>query len=297
MHNKLNKGENTDMARDVARILVPKSIFVVAFVEAYTWLLKAGSLPARFIVRENMGERAVNLSLFIISIFSYLILGLFICFVAYSYLNWPIISVDSLGSGELAYWEQVLFKTFIFLINPVFIFIIWVGNKAQSHFSRVVMRRRENVAEYSYYRGDSIYFSHLEGTEQKGETITDEFIRRHIEPKALSRKGQLIFALSALLILIRVNFQLDGLLAGLLDYISLSMLAFSLILIVSTFCLFLEEKGIWKGKRNSLLDVLDGEIVMKQLLEMKEKLRHEDHSGIQQISQGEGEEFSIIESN
>ena len=300
MRNTLNRGDNRETARGMGRVFASRNILIGAIIEAYDSLVSVLSIPARLLVRKNKGERAFTATALTLSLLVYAVLGIVVFFVFYlDSPNRDFITSSLSGLEGLGYFKTLLSNLFLILINPALIFLVLVANKAQTHFNRIRERRKEKLVGHSYHRGESISHSHLIAKKYKDIVIDDEFLRRKTEPFALFKRAGLIVLLALTFIISlrkieKVTFLLES-----LEYTLISIFTVGFITLLCTLFLYLEEYGIWKGLRYSVLDAIDGELDMNKLLELKNAIRIEEEVTPNESNDEESskDEFSVVETD
>ncbi|MCA0235856.1 MAG: hypothetical protein LCH81_05700 [Bacteroidetes bacterium] len=256
----------------------PKSNAIFgAIAQAYYFLIGTGSIPARLLMRKNLGERAFSPFAFLLCVFF---------FIYYGFVPWdedfPILGVvgvvGNLGASHFWGIESNLSRLILanIILNPCLWFIVWLIIKGFQHFKSVIKKVRNNQIEYSYYRGEGRYFEHRMKGKKWGFDIDERFIRMVIEPLAIFRVSFSIFILGILtgLAIYRWGDQANEINGYILIFLGW-LTNLGLLATFSAVCLFLEEYGIMARIRDAALDLIDGEYDMAFVMKKKEELQSE----------------------
>jgi hypothetical protein len=244
----------------------------------YFFIVSTLSLPARLLLRKNMGERAFSVASFFMvmlffTLFHLMLFVLMIDLTPYGlYARMQESTIFDFSSMSLS---RFLLNFLLFLLSPFVIFMTVLFGKAVAHFKYHLARARRNVISYSFYRGDGIYFEHRKGGRIFGFEVNETILRMLVEPIGLFKFSFLILALSIAALIFRGYYPADGFHLVLIDDITFGTLAVSITLIISSIALFLEEFSIMQKGRDAILDMVDGELDMQQILAIKEKLKVE----------------------
>lgn len=247
---------------------------VGAFIQLFHFIVGAGAVPVRLLRRKNFGERSITSTSWAVS------LGLHLWYIygyAAIFIGFGALTFFRLKPPEsLNYFDFFLIFLITFL-NPFNFYLRQVFyTKAKLHFKAVIKKAQDNrINESSYYRGDAIYHTDYLGKEIKtilGKfTVDEEILRMIVEPRKTLYAGLLITLCSALLSFI-IAFATNNFYVNCLAIYIFSFSAVGIMIALSSFCLFLEELGLYLRKRNAALDILDGERDLKAIMETKGKL-------------------------
>ena len=148
----------------------------------------------------------------------------------------------------------------------------WLRPRGRVHtykeFERILWGTRFN-------RGDGIYFNHLLGGKIFGFRINELVLRMIVEPLQLLKMSAITFGLSILALTLRAWYPIDNLFFLFVDSLTFGIMAASLIIIISSISLFLEEFAIMQRGRDAILDMIDGELDMQQIMIIKDSLKIE----------------------
>lgn len=240
----------------------------------YYFVVSTLSIPARLILRKNMGERAFAIPAFLVVIgvmiyyltllFTFLILlipgGLFERLgTSLSFSNWT--------------FENFLLNLQLFLLSPFVIFLITLLRRAIGHFKYHLRNAKNNIIGYSVHRGESRYFKRRREGKIFGFTVNEDIHRMLVEPFGLLKISLLLAGLSITVLILRGVYPSSGIFIELLDVIVFGTLAIGITLIISSIALGLEEYAIMQKERQTILDMVDGEFEMERILALKEKLK------------------------
>lgn len=263
LQSSLNKMDGVEAVKGLSSLGPDSNAIIGALIQGYFFIVSVGALPIRLILRKNLGERSFTIFGFIVSMCFYIFYGIFLG-------GFGVISLVTQFFGEIEItW---LTNIRIFLLNPFFIFMLVVISKAVTHFKDIFRKIRTNQIQYSYFRGESIYFKKRKGGKKWGFEIDERFIRMVIEPLAVLRIGLLIFLVAAGVVSFNYFYILMTKTLLFFQPILIWTAILGLTLVFSALCLFLEEFGIMMRIRNSVLDLIDADIdmqiVMKKRVEM-----------------------------
>ncbi len=295
LQGSLSKMDGVSTAGGFYGMNPTSSPFLGLIAHSYYFIVGAGAIPARLILRHNLGERAFSPFAFILSIgffFWYGIIpdmdgknyflpgGVAGNFLAFQYLD-PIISNNLwIIIPKLLLWNIVF--------NPYILFLLFIIYLGYHHFKDSLKKISDGKTHYSYYRGDPNFnLQHKLGKKKWGFVINDRFIRMVSEPSIIVRIG-LIISFITLGIWLFLFFQapLEG--SSVYFYILFGWaFNFGIMLAFSGFCLFLEEVGIAMRIRGAALDVIDGEydmaFIMKTTAELTAKKSETKPSSAEEI--------------
>ncbi len=282
LQGALNRNNNQKLINSFSYFSHKHPIFGILAI-VYYFILSVSSIPARLLLRKNMGERTFTIPSFLLAFlfFSVFNLILFIVFVKRTSfgLYEKCQNIDILNFSILPN-SYFLPSILLLLLNPLIIFMTVIFSKAVDHFKYHLARARINVVSYSFYRGDGIYFEHRKGDRIFGLEINDTLLRMLVEPFGMLKLSVLILALSIAAFLFRSYHPEEGFLFLLIDDITFGMLAAGITSIISSIALFLEEFSIMQKGRDAILDMIDGELDMQRILMIKEKLKIEHPKGL-----------------
>lgn len=279
-----NRMDNQSSVRGFFSLYPTQNVFINALIYGYFFLVSAGGIPIRLFLRKNMGERAFSLLGFVTCIAFYLSYGILLT-IMMSQSSEGISSTyqQIIGGifegGFFERLENLILMSFLLLINPLTIFLYLTFRFGVSHFKEVIAKARENLLEYSLYRGEGKYFDHKKGKRLLGYEIDNTLIRMVVEPTAVW-KFLLPVLVFAWIVLISVDYDYSGQLGVLLEYLLVSSIVTLLSMSFSSLCVFLEELGMVMKVRNSVLDMIDGEVDMQLILKLKEEITNGQNIGI-----------------
>ncbi|MEL6943782.1 MAG: hypothetical protein AAFO82_14050, partial [Bacteroidota bacterium] len=232
--------------------------------------VEIGSIPARFLVRKNMGERAFSILAFIFCLVFYGLIGLAAFVLMNQFLG------NELSDPKWIDWQTFWRWCLILLVNPFSIFIVWIMAKGVSHFKVIVKRILAKIVGYSYHRGDSIHHDHWLGTTIFAFNLDDESIRMFIEPLHVFAWGIAMFSISISLFLFRINMEVLESIPFIVDNTLVGFTTVRLCCMISALFLMLEEFVLRSRFRASSLDLIDGDIEMMRILKAKNQLQLEE---------------------
>lgn len=235
---------------------------VGAFLDALKFVVSVGAIPARLILRKNMGERAFSPFACFLAV-----LGLF-WWPAFTFLLW------------IALLASLVSAPFLIIVNPFLYYLVYVGYLAFKHYKNAFQKARNNQTGYTRDPGESRYFKHHKGRIWRGFAVGDEIIRMIVEPKAMVIFGlrmivlplPLILALNKSLAILKITGDTGNSLKFAVGYICLWSVVTGFSIVFNGIFLFLDEFGGFLGRRNQVLDMNDNEFEMKYLLLKKETM-------------------------
>ena len=261
----------------------PHSYPVVgAILQLAYFIIGAGAVPVRLLLRKNFGERTIPP------------LALFISLVFHTYYVFEHISVFNLlglflqnlfgkeNLNSINNWDGIrlalLFGVFVINFYGYYLYQVFY-KRGRRHFKALINAARNNQVKISsYYRGDGQYFRERMGTVIKtplGRLTVDEDIQRMVvEPWEVTKIALKILLVSIVLttVFVLVPFTL---LTQILCVLAQSLGATAIMIMLSAICLFLEELGIFLRIRGTALDILDGEEDLQVILAQKSQLLNE----------------------
>lgn len=241
--------------------------FIIA---SYRFVISTGAIPFRLIMRKNLGERAFSLLAFLVSVTFYLTLGLVLIWLGY--LAMLGISLDGVWFTTESKWEKYILNLIMLMINPYSIFCLWFIQKGVSHYKRILDLNRSGIYSYSLSLGDSRYFKIRDNMMFWGFKVDDKIIRMIYEPWGILQYCLLIFVGSFLLLKRILFFIPDSSFVTFLDINTAGFLSVALAMSISAICTSLDEFAKTLHKRGAILDLVDGEVDMKVLIEDKDRL-------------------------
>lgn len=288
MKGTLKRGDNATMARGVYTAFNPRSVVINAIIQAFYFFVVLGSIPARLLVRKNMGERAFSIFIFILSVTFYLSISILVFLGISDYIleDFKFISFDLDTS-----WQNPLFYLMLILVNPLSFFIVWILSKGAEHFKRIIRRIKQNKVGYSYYRGDSIHFEENLEKQFLGFPNSDAIIRLILEPIAILKWASVICVLSIAILYVSSSFIPSSLTKEVIDFFYLGFVETGVLLILSSIFLIIEEFSILSQIRDQILDFVDGDIEMEMTLKARNLLQLE--SEFQKKSKNNDSQISI----
>lgn len=254
----------------------PKSQPIIgAVVQFYYFIVGAGAVPVRLLIRKDIGERSltpmtciVSLGLHIWYVYEYILLvGIGGAYLFFGNIDFKVGLGWNLETGILVL--VFLFNGFNLYLFDVFFF------RAKSHFRKIVQKAKENrISKSSYFRGKSIYFDNLIGGDIKtvfgSFKIDEDILRMIVEPRKVFYAGLKITLVSILLSFIISYFCTSFYLKCLGLYI-FTFSSVGIIIFLSAICLFLEEFGLSNRVRNAALDLEDAPRDLKLIMDKKKK--------------------------
>ena len=256
---------------------------VGALLQLGYFIIGAGAIPIRLLIRKNFGERSIPpLALLVSLVFhTYYVLKYVSIYNAVGLFLRDLFQTGSLS--QMNSWGTLEFVIFIsaFVINFYTYYLLFIFfRKGRLHLQIIInSAKHKKVKISSYYRGEGIYFRKRLGKRFKtplGHFIVDERIQRMlVEPWEMMKFGFKLFGVSLLLSigLAMISFSLF---TQVLMILSQSLGATSIMIVLSAICLFLEELGIFLRIRGAALDILDGEEDLRIILEQKANLLVEE---------------------
>ena len=253
------------------------------FLQFYYFIIGAGAVPVRLLIRDNIGERSITpLALFTslgihiwyvygvifqftgLGVFGFFALGRYIGLTtipnSFTTLEWVVVGLLFLLNGF-----------HIYIVTPFFI-------RGRRHFKKVSKRAKNNEfneEEGSYYRGDIKCFTKRLGTIAKTPIgrfkVDKDNFGILIEPYYSALRGigvtfiSLVIAFFIPILPIPFIFKLCSI-------FFLSVAGVGILYILSAFCLFLEELGLFLRVRDAALDIIDGEKDLKKILKVRDNL-------------------------
>lgn len=270
MQGTINRGDSTTMARSLYSAIHPRGIIIGAIIQAFYFIVEIGSIPARFLVRKNMGERAFSVLSFLFCLLFYCLVGLAVFILFHDWLKHEAFSLKWVNWNTFWYWSIVI------LINPFSIFIILIIAKGGSHFRVIVHRINAKLVGYSYHRGDSIYQYRRIGSRFLGFTLNEELVRMLVEPLYIIFFSMGIFSLTLCILIFRINADVFQNVHFIIDNTLVGITAASLSCLISALFLMLEEFILQSRFRADLLNLVDGDIEMMRTLKAKNQLQLEE---------------------
>lgn len=264
-----------------------KSPFMGILAHSYYFLVGAGAIPARLLMRHNLGERAFTPFAFFLSI------GFFFWYGTIPDLDFKFDTFFIPGGfvGNLYATNDGSLTTLSLwniVFNPYVWFLLLVIFLGYRHFKNVLKKVNDGKTHYSYYRGDPNFnLKYKIGKKKLGFKVDDRFIRMISEPAIIIRIGLILT-----LITIGLWYYCSDkeLLQGYSsNFYILFGWSFNLGVMVffSGVCLFLEELGIAMRIRAATLDIIDGEydmaFIMKNTAEMTASKPSDQPSNAEEI--------------
>lgn len=267
LQSSLNKMDGVEAVKGFYSLDPNSNAILGALIQGYFFVVSAGALPLRMILRKNLGERSFTILGFIVSI----------CFYAYYGMLLGGIGVIALTSQLFGGIEENWMNyARLILLNPFLIFMIIVIIKAIQHFKKVMRRAQKNQIQYSYFRGEGIFFRKRKGGQKWGFEIDERFMRMVIEPIAVLKIGFLILFTSIGVVTFNYFYVVMTELLIFLQPILIWTAVLGLVLVLSSIFLFLEEFGIMMRIRGAVLDLIDGDIDMQIIMKRKAEMATEE---------------------
>lgn len=281
MAQSFHQIDNNTLAKGFSSLPGLRGFILEGIIALYFFLVSAGSILTRILLRKNLGDRAINFTGFFLSFIFYVIFGYLIISIAFSLLPGKL--------TFLAYgWNNFLFSVLMILINPFTILMVIYLDRVVKHSLEVIKRARQKEYKYSFYRGDGIYFENKKKKKFWGFTVTDHIIRMIYEPRAV-----LFISIPMLILTLFILFQPNDLFfrndQSYLGYIVVGFFTTALALTFSAICLFLEELGILFRYRDAAFNMLDGDIDMQKILKIKDEFSSNRNESLISIKKQSGE--------
>lgn len=288
LQGALNRTDNQKLISGFSH-LYQRNLLLGILAVGYFFIVSIASIPARLLLRKNMGERAFTIGSFFLAMLLFTLFHwiLFILFVEgnsfglyarmkgfyfFNFSSWP--------------FSVYTFNLLLFLLNPFVILIVVIFAKAAGHFKYHLARARKNIISYSFYRGDGIYFEHRKGGKIFGFDINETILRMLVEPRGMLKLSVFMLAASIAAFTFRSSHPEEGIFFLFTDDLTFGTLAVSITLIISSISLFLEEFAIMQKGRDAILDMVDGELDMQEILAIKEKLKIEAPKKLEETTSG-----------
>ena len=242
---------------------------VGGFIALFNFIIGAGAIPIRLLLRKDMGERSIGIFAFILALAGH-IYYLYEYIVIYSLL--PLMYQDNLDSLNL-----LTVVVFVCFLNPFIIYLLNISSLGLKHFRVVYAKAKANVVEdNSYSRGTSRLFKYKNYQGKQRSFLTFKYLvnettmRMIVEPMKMLGFGATIFLVS---LIPSFSFIINSIKAyKILSITFLSLSATGLVIMLSAICLFIEEFSIFMRIRGAALDMIDAEHDLKIIIEEKEKL-------------------------
>lgn len=263
LQSSLNKMDGVEAIKGFYSLDSSSNAILGALIQGYFFIVSAGALPIRIILRKNLGERSFSLFGFIVSMCFYIYYGVFLGAFGVVFLTDKFFG--STETNRLGY-------TRITLLNPLLIFIVIVIILAIKHFKNVMKRAQHNQAQYSYFRGEGKYFRKHKGRKKWGFEIDERFMRMVIEPLAMFRIGFLILLVSIATLSFNHFYVVMTKSLIFLQPIIIWTAMLGFVLLLGSICLFLEEFGIMMRIRGAVLDLIDADIDMQIVMRKKTEM-------------------------
>lgn len=263
LQSSLNKMDGVEAVKGFYSLDPQDNAILGALIQGYFFVVSAGALPLRMILRKNLGERSFSIFGFIVSISFYIYYGILLGGAG------VITLTSKLFGGVDANW---LDYARVILLNPFLIFMAIVIIRAVQHFKKVMRKAQNNQVQYSYFRGDGIFFRKRKGGKKWGFEIDERFMRMVIEPLAVLKIGLLILFIAAGAVTFNYFYVVmtDSLIY--LQPILIWTAVLGLVLVLSAIFLFLEEFGIMMRIRGAVLDLIDADIDMQMIMKRKAEM-------------------------
>lgn len=263
LQSSLNKMDGVEAVKGFYSLDPQDNAILGALIQGYFFVVSAGALPLRMILRKNLGERSFSIFGFIVSVGFYIYYGILLGGAG------VITLTSQLFGGVEANW---LDYARVILLNPFLIFIAIVIIRAVQHFKKVMRKAQNNQVQYSYFRGEGKYFRKRKGGKKWGFEIDERFMRMVIEPLAILKIGLLILFIAAGAVTFNYFYVVmtDSLIY--LQPILIWTAVLGLVLVLSAIFLFLEEFGIMMRIRGAVLDLIDADIDMQMIMKRKAEM-------------------------
>lgn len=253
-----------------------KNLILGLLTIGYFFIVSTLSIPARLILRKNIGERSIAIQSFFLSMIGYIFLSMAFLILFSSLAGFGFYEKLATGFINTPFtftWSGFFFNLLLFLSSPFTILLIVILAKAISHFKFHISNHREKVVGYSFYRGQGIYFRERLGGAIFGFEINENILRMIVEPLGLIKANLLLFVLTVIAMIFRAMNPVENIFFQFIDCILFGTLMVSITLILSSIALFLEEISIMQKGRDAILDMIDGEFDMQKIISVKETLR------------------------
>lgn len=270
---KVGHLDNVSAVRGLFSFHTRHNIFVSMLITAYFFLVSAGGIPVRLLMRKNMGERAISIMGLVTSLLFYAVISLFGVVIMYEilYLDNPFFFNYTEKSG-VTFWQQLVFDILILLINPVTLFLVITLSKGAQHFKTIFFKVQKNHLQYSKHRGESICFTPNPDNKFFGLSENGLIIRMLKEPFIVLRLAVPLSIILLVTLIVTPSPNPNSLLGFIVSELLISCLFVQLIFEFSALCLFLEEFGLITNYRNAVLDIIDGEAESDLLMKVKQQL-------------------------
>lgn len=237
---------------------------------AFSFLIGIAALPLRLILRDNIGERSIRPFAFILA------LGIHIYYFTQFDTLVAVISVLGIHGDPfdgLSGYQAIGFLFLFASINPYTLFLFWVFRRGIKHFRQKIREAQSGHVGYSYYRGESRFFSAWDKPTIYGFPTSQDSIRMLGEPKAIIVIGIATSFSSALLLLFSA-FVLETESVLLVATLA-TVFATGLVISFDGLCLMLDEISLALNRRDKVLDMLDSEEDLKLIVGQKDEMKAE----------------------
>ncbi|GJM16880.1 MAG: hypothetical protein DHS20C13_22070 [Thermodesulfobacteriota bacterium] len=288
MINKDYSKEQLQPSRQIHQSDPSKQPILLPFIKLYGFIISVGAVPVRLLFFKNIGERSISMFSLLTS------LGAHFGFVylygmTYTALTSTGVFFFTYGRGNLFpdilnEWHAIFYYGSILLINGVSIYFIRVF----VYEGYLLIRKKTSLPVHlireksSYYRGDprfsnpEEYIGKVKRTFAGKQLIDEDRFRIFIEPQTIMGLGIIVMLLFIILAVFVVRLS-DGLFLRWIVIFLLSYSTTGILVFLGGVCLALEEYGIAQRIRYAALDMIDGKLDMKKILEVRKDIESESN--------------------
>ena len=262
LRGNLPKTDTESFLRGFSSVLYHNPIYA-ALIHGYFFIVSAGAIPMRLILRKSLGERAI------------MPLTLVACIVLYSYLAGTTFNVFVL-SELIPNSTKIPSNASIPSLHSLRIFVLVFLSISIAHYFKYFKRSSSKAPQYSYHRGKSRFLGGLEERLRIDPEDDENWLQIVLEPLL----GILVGITMVILILIFFPYDLlDSKWSSLGTEMKVKLqhwkfhLLTGLAITFSGLCLLLEELGIRRRKRGAILDLFDSEYDMFYIEKRRNKMQ------------------------
>ena len=253
---------------------------LLPFLKLYSFVIGVGAIPVRLFFYKNIGERSISplawlisgvIHIYYIAIYAFAFSAVIALSLLWFYDS--ILELETLWNDLIE--ELGWFNTAFIFFNGVSIYFLRafiIGG--WRHFSSTAKKEKYISETGSYYRGDPILLSFRDYDEKSVWTfwgkkiVNKENFSIYVEPQRIILLGIIVTIFFSIVPMLILLFY-DSLISSVIVVFLLSYNSVGVLMVLSSICLILEEKGIDRRKRYAALDLIDGEHDLKQVLKIR----------------------------
>lgn len=226
-------------------------------------IISLGSVPAKLLLRKDMGQRTVSPFGLVGSIIFQGYFGFFTTIIS-GLLLWSLVNPKI--------EPEIPNYLYFFYFIPLLAYLLYILQQGINFYRKNISTSGASSAKYSFDRGNSKYFQYLIGTKWNNIIVTDKNLLIYVEPLESLKYSASTLIILAILYCVLCNFFPESTIALFFIILLAGVMTVASAMVFSSLCLLIEELSIQWRIRGAALDMIDSEYDLELLEAEKIKL-------------------------